>query len=222
MKRMVKLLLRRGSGIRCHPLPNCDFSVLNQWWGHLLKQEPECGDPTLPPGAPVSPHWRTSPAIHLREAGGPQFPFTLLKAELPSACLVGNPGSEWLCSVEGRTSCCVCFQNETQGRLGTAFPGVTSAILACVSLAVGRNLITVTSSRGRALAREGRGGRTSLTAYLCTSEFGLRFCPHNVVTRAVLLKGVFKSFWQRGKGNLLSALSLSTVNYFPTTHGKKR
>lgn len=95
---------------------------------------------------------------------------------------------------------------KAQGRLGTAFLEVTSAILACVSLAVGGHLITITWAQGRALAREGRGGRASLTASLCTSEFELSLCPHNVVTRAVLLKGEFKSFWQRGKGNLLSAV----------------
>lgn len=163
MKRMVKLLSRRVLGLDVIVSP-AEIFVLNQWWGHLLKQELECEDPTL---------------------------------------LV--------------MSCCVCFQNETQGRLGAAFPGVTSAILACVSLAVGRNLITVTSSRGKALAREGRGGRASLMASLCTSEFELRFCPHNVVTGDVLPKGVFKSFWQRGKGNLLSAV----FEYWQLLVGKK-
>lgn len=79
-------------------------------------------------------------------------------------------GSECVCSMEGRMSCSVCFQNKTQGRLGAAFPEVTSAIPACVSLAVGLggHLITVNSSQGKALARKGRGGKGELPSWnLC-------------------------------------------------------
>lgn len=96
------------------------FSVLNQWRGHLLKQEPECGDPTSWWG-PVST-LSTSPVTCLREAGGPQFQFSLIKAELPSARLVGNTGSECLCSVEGRMPCWVCFRSESSGETWNSFP----------------------------------------------------------------------------------------------------
>lgn len=109
-------------------------------------------------------------------------------------------GSVCLCSMKSRMSCCVRFQTETQGRLGTAFPEVNSAIPACVSLAVGLggHLITVTLSQGKALAREGREGRKSFPHGISVhiGIFELSFCPCDVVTRALLLKGEFKCFYR--------------------------
>lgn len=141
-------------------------------------------------------------SYHLPEvSSGTSVPIHTFKS---STCF-SLTGCECLCSMEGRMSCFVCFQNETQGTLGIAFPEVTSAIPACVSLAVG-GLSSLSPHLRAKPWQEREENRVSLTASLCTSEFELSFCAHNVVTRAVLLTGEFISSWQRGKGNLLSAV----------------
>lgn len=190
MKRVVKLLSRRGSGIRCHCLPNWDFLVLVQWSGCLLKQEPECEDPTSWWG-PVSPHWSTSPFTCLRKAGGPQFQFTLLKGELPSARLVGNTGSECLCSVCGKAGVLLCVFPEWN--TGERDLEQLSLRQPQPSWPVSGLQWEGISSQSQGKALEGRGGKASLTAslhmafelsfcpHLCAHQFELRFCPHNAV-----------------------------------------
>lgn len=117
---------------------------------------------------------------------------------------------DWLCSLEDSLPCCIS-EMKRKGRLRAALPRVTSAILASVLLAASRHLFPQLPCHSAKLqgGRKGEGELPSL--HFCAPQ-SLIFCagwaalPHTVVTGAHSWKRVFRFFWQRGKGNLLSAV----------------
>lgn len=218
MKRMVKLLSRRASGIRCCSLSGWDFLFRTNSEGVCWSRSQNVGIPPpgeglrLQAGAPfLSPAWGKLGDLSSNPRFWKQEDF-LQPFLSDSFHLFGN-GTAWLCSLEDRMPRCVCIWSEMAGETESSSPQSNlSHPGLCLSCSERASLGTVASSQCKALGREGRGAELP-SLRLCAPR-SLKWvsvpagqpCPVMWwLERA--LKGAFKSFWQRGKGNFqLSAV----------------